>query len=63
MIASTLVAMLVVARMVPARSGLRWAAFVAVDGLALGFVVVAIAALVVFPAELGFEGPGQRLED
>lgn len=56
MIVSTLVAVLVVARTVPARPGPRWAAFVAVDGLGLGFVVVAIVALVVFPAELGFDG-------
>ena len=56
MIAATLVAMLVVVRTVPARPGPRWAAFVAVDGVALAFVVIAIAALVVFPAELGLAG-------
>ena len=53
MVAATLVAMLVVARTVPVKAGPRWAAFVAVDGLALGFVVVAIGVLAVWPEALG----------
>ncbi len=56
MIGATLVAMLVAARTVPLRSGPRWAAFVVVDGVPLFFVVVAIAALVVWPVELGLSG-------
>jgi len=56
MIAVTLVATLVAARTVPVKAVPRWAAFAAVDGLALVFVAVAIAALVVWPDALGFAG-------
>ncbi len=53
MVAATLVAMIVAVRTVPLRPGPRWAAFVVVDGVPLAFVAVAIAALFVWPAELG----------
>ena len=53
MVAAALIAMLVVARTVPVKAGPRWTAFVAVDGLALGFVIVAIGALALWPDVLG----------
>jgi len=56
MIAVTLVATLVAARTVPVKAMPRWVAYAAVDGLALVFVAVAIAALVVWPDALGFAG-------